>query len=75
MSDQLSHDLASLRIDRTAKPARSGRAFGVLAALATIGLFGAGVAVGYPYVEAQIFKTEVSTTSVAMISPQRARSR
>jgi HlyD family secretion protein len=69
VSDQLSHDLASLRIDRTAKPARSGRAFGVLAALATIGLFGAGVAVGYPYVEAQIFKTEVSTTSVAMISP------
>lgn len=72
MSDQLSHDLASLRIDRTPKPAGSGRAFGVIAAIVALAAVGGGVAVAYPYVEAQIFKTEIGTTSISMISPAQS---
>ncbi len=72
MADQLSQDLASLRIDRTAKPASSGKLVGVFVGALALGAAIGGVALAYPYVEAQIFKTEVSFTTVSMISPSQS---
>lgn len=71
MSDQLSSDLASLRIARDdAPPSRVGR---VLVVLALVGaLAGAGWVWGYPYVQARLFKPEVDVTQVALVSPAEA---
>lgn len=71
MPDQLSSDLASLRIDRDApRPPSSSRKLIVPAVLAV------GVAVlalyGYPRVEGALFKQEVRSTEIAMISPSQA---
>jgi RND family efflux transporter MFP subunit len=68
VSDQLSSDLASLRIDRDAPKGGSGakRALVVVALLAVVG--GAAYSV-YPRARAEIFKTEVDVTEVSMISP------
>lgn len=70
--DDLSSDLASLKIDRTS-PARGGgalgRIFGWLVALALL----CGLAVwAYPRIEAQFFKTEVKTGIIADVSPSLA---
>ena len=72
MADHLSQDLASLRIQRDAPraPRPIGRIAVVLVALA-----GAGAAVYYvalPKVTSQLFKSEVSLTEVALISPAQA---
>jgi RND family efflux transporter MFP subunit len=65
--DQLSSDLASLRIDRAA-PRASGvkRAILVLVVLAVLGAAGWAA---YPRVRGQVFRTEVATTEVALLSP------
>jgi HlyD family secretion protein len=69
-SDQLSSDLASLRIDHDAPPESRGRmrrfalyAAIVLAALAIVYF------VVYPSVRSRFFKTEVAATEIALVSP------
>jgi HlyD family secretion protein len=68
--DQLSTDLASLKIDRS--PPRSREGGGWLKWLVMLGLL-AGLVVGgiwaYPMLEAELFKTEVRTGLVLDVSP------
>ena len=72
MADQLSSDLASLRIERgsKAKPPRSWS--GPLGTIAVLAAVATGAAVGYPRVAAAIFKKEISLTEIAMLSPAQA---
>lgn len=72
MADQLSSDLASLRIERgsKAKPPRSWS--GALGTIAVLAAVATGAAVGYPRVAAAIFKKEISLTEIAMLSPAQA---
>jgi RND family efflux transporter MFP subunit len=71
MSDQLSSDLASLRIARDDPPRRGGgtllKWLAITAAIAGGGF--AFVKVGVPELEARIFKTEVRVTEVLRLSP------
>lgn len=72
-TNQLTHDLASLKIDRSsAPPPRKSAALkwsvGIVAVVALV--FGA--VRGYPYVAAKLFKTPVSVTEVALVSPSQA---
>ncbi len=67
MTDRLSSDLASLRIDRESKGGVQGKR-SVLVALAVALAVGAVWAV-YPRAKAAIYKTEVSVTEVTMLSP------
>lgn len=72
MSDQLSADLASLRIARNAPPPR-GKALTYVVVLAAIA--GAAVAVrlwAMPYAESKLFKPEVAVTEIGMVSPAQA---
>lgn len=82
-ADQLSNDLASLRIDRggsgsgTRPATRRARPPSRLPAwiLAIVLLGGVGFAAwtyGRPFVEAQFFKVEVDVTEIASISPMQA---
>lgn len=69
--DQLSSDLASLRIDRDApRPPSALRRLVVpvlvVAAVGVAGLY------AYQRLEGQLFKQEVKTTEIAMISPSQA---
>lgn len=69
--DQLSSDLASLKIDRS--PAREGGGIAKYVVwLAVLGALGGGGAYAYPRVEAEIFKTEVKTATVLDVSPSLA---
>jgi RND family efflux transporter MFP subunit len=73
MADQLSSDLAALRIERTPARRQGGGWFGRIVAVLAIG--GAGVAayvLGVPYLESKVFKTEVAVTEVALVSPAQA---
>jgi RND family efflux transporter MFP subunit len=73
IDDQLTSDLASLRIDRHPPPRSSGRVLPWLIALAVVGgLAYAGWRVA-PAVEARLFKTEISVTEVALVSPAQAQ--
>src|SRR6266540_6653176 len=69
--DQLTSDLAALKIDREERPRR-----GILRPLLILAIAGALVAVaamvGYPYMTSRIFKTEVETTEIALVSPAQA---
>ena len=71
MSDQLSSDLASLRIDRAA-PSKGGGVGRVLIFLVVLGALGAGGWAIYPRVRGEVFKTEVATTEVALVSQVQA---
>lgn len=72
MSDKLSSDLASLRIDRSA-PKGPNRGLRAALALAFVGAIGwAGFVYGKPYVESQVFKAEVAVTEIASVSPSQA---
>ena len=67
MSDPLSSDLASLRIDRTAPSSSAAkRAVVTLLVLAAVGAAGWAA---YPRIRGQVFKTEVATTEVTLLSP------
>jgi RND family efflux transporter MFP subunit len=76
MDDRIGADLASLRIDRGARPRLSGS---VRALRWALGLAVAGVAgftawhLAMPTLEAKLFKTEVAITEVALVSPAQAQ--
>ncbi|MFZ5890802.1 MAG: efflux RND transporter periplasmic adaptor subunit [Myxococcota bacterium] len=73
MSDSLSSDLASLRIDRARGPRPSGGPLKTLLALAVgAGVLGAAYVYGKPYLEAKLFKTQVDVTEIALVSPAQA---
>ena len=70
MSDQLSSDLQSLRINRGEPPTRGGRVWTLLAVLASLGVAGYAVKTyALPYATASLFKQEVALTEVSTISP------
>jgi RND family efflux transporter MFP subunit len=72
MTDQLSSDLASLKIDRTRarRPSHAlGRSLAVIAVVAVAALVYFAV---IPYVESRVFKTEVAVTEIALVSPAQA---
>jgi HlyD family secretion protein len=73
MSDQLSSDLAALKIDRVAPPSRGGP----LRLLLVLGALGGVAAAAYlyalPLLTAKVFKTEVEVTEIASVSPAQAR--
>jgi HlyD family secretion protein len=73
MADQLSSDLASLRIDRsTRNPEGKGPLRHILFVLVAAGLaFGAYVVIK-PRLEAEFFRTEVEVTEIAVVSPAQA---
>lgn len=73
MSDNLSTDLAALRIDRTRRPRGAGGPLkNVVGALIALGVLGAAYVFGKPYLEAKLFKTEVSVTEITLVSPAQA---
>lgn len=72
-SDQLSQDLASLRIDRTPKQP-SGRPIKLLLWLAVIaGVLAILFLVAYPRLKSSLFTAKVSTGEVLLISPAQAQ--
>jgi HlyD family secretion protein len=76
MNDRLASDLASLRIDRAPRPPSfsSGRVVRWVVTVAVIGVAAlAGWRVGWPLLEAKLFKTEVSFTEIALVSPAQAQ--
>src|SRR5262245_41066970 len=73
MADQLSNDLAALRIERAPAPRQGGGWLGRLLVLALLGgAAAAAYSLGVPYLEAKVFKTEVEVTEVAVVSPAQA---
>jgi RND family efflux transporter MFP subunit len=73
MSDQLSSDLASLKIDRSAPRPKGKKPLGTVVLVAVLlGAAGAGYVWGVPLVSSAIFKTEVETTEVITVSPAQA---
>jgi len=73
MSDQLSSDLASLKIDRSAPRPKGKSPIGtIVVLLVLLGAAGAGYKFGLPYLEAAVFKTEVDVTEVITMSPAQA---
>lgn len=72
MSDQLSSDLAALKIDRATRPKSSSPLKYVVVLALVGGAALAGHRFGLPYLEAQFFKTEVAITEIAQVSPAQA---
>ena len=74
MPDELSSQLASLRINRDRPtPSRGGRAWRWLLGLGVVAALGAGAYLFVaPRLEGQIFKTTVSFTEVVSVSPAQA---
>jgi RND family efflux transporter MFP subunit len=73
MSDELSSDLASLRINRNEPPARNRsalRAVSIGVGVLAVGALGA--VFGAPKVEGILFKTEVMKGEITLISPAQA---
>lgn len=71
MSDQLSSDLASLRINRDAPPS-SGLAKKLVVPVLVVVALGAAGYFGFQKLESSIMKQEVKTTEVVIISPSQA---
>jgi HlyD family secretion protein len=72
MPDQLSSDLASLKIDRSARPKGKSPITVVVTALLLLAALAAAYRFGLPYLEAAVFKTEVEVTEVITVSPAQA---
>jgi RND family efflux transporter MFP subunit len=75
MNDQLSNDLAALRIVRDEKPRSSAwlKRLAIVAALGGLGT--AAYLYGVPAVEQRVFKTEVELTQILAVSPTEAESK
>lgn len=71
MSDQLSADLASLRIDRSVKPRRTWLRVGLWVAGVGAVLW-AVVTFAVPALQARFFRTEVEVTEISSVSPTQA---
>jgi HlyD family secretion protein len=73
MSDQLSSDLASLKIDRSAPRPKGKSPLGtIVVVLVLLGAAAAAYKFALPYLEAAVFKTEVDVTEVITMSPAQA---
>ncbi|HEX6272567.1 MAG TPA: efflux RND transporter periplasmic adaptor subunit [Polyangiaceae bacterium] len=72
MADQLSSDLAALRIDRASPPPRGNLVTRVLVVGAVLGGAAAAYAFGMPLLEAKLLKPEVEATEIAVVSPAQA---
>ena len=74
MSDQLSADLNSLRIQRDEPPrsSGSGAAGRVVIWLLILGALGGGGAWAWPRLQSRVFKTDVRTMEVRTVSPTQA---
>jgi HlyD family secretion protein len=73
MSNTLSSDLASLKIDRDAKPRQGGGPLRTIVVwLVLIGVAIAAYVVARPYLESKFFKTEVAISEIASLSPAQA---
>ncbi len=71
MSDPLLSDLASLKIDRSERPPRRSW-LSIVAAFCAVGALGVGAFYGYRRLAPSVFKTEVATTEVLLVSPAQA---
>jgi multidrug efflux pump subunit AcrA (membrane-fusion protein) len=71
--DQLSQDLASLKIDRGPKPSGRRGSVLVVAVLVVVALGAIGYYVVYPRVRSALFTTEVKTGQIVLVSPAQAR--
>jgi RND family efflux transporter MFP subunit len=71
--DQLSHDLASLKIDRSAPPAGRPWLRPVVALAVIAGLAGAGYAFGYRKLRSTLATPEVKLGEVALVSPVQSQ--
>jgi RND family efflux transporter MFP subunit len=72
MADQLSNDLAALRIDRATPPRRGNLLARLLVGFGVLGAAVAAYKLGVPYLEAKVFKPEVEVTEIALVSPAQA---
>ncbi|WP_437895583.1 efflux RND transporter periplasmic adaptor subunit [Sorangium sp. So ce124] len=72
MSDQLSSDLASLRIQRDVDPDRRSPLRTALVAAVVLAAVAGAAAFALPRAQSAIFKAEVTTTEVALVSPAQA---
>ncbi len=72
MSDQLSADLASLKIQREEKPRRSGGWWRWPLALVLCAALAFGVRMALPIMKAKLFQTEIEVTEVSLVSPAQA---
>ncbi|WP_437762169.1 efflux RND transporter periplasmic adaptor subunit [Sorangium sp. So ce281] len=72
MSGQLSSELASLRIQRDVTPERRSPLRAVLVAAVALAAVAGAAVFALPRVQSGIFKTEVTTTEVALVSPAQA---
>lgn len=70
--DELSSDLASLKIDRSPPAERNGSWIKWVVVLAVLGGVAAAGVHLYPQLEAQVFKTEVKTGVITDVSPSLA---
>ncbi|MBI3206618.1 MAG: efflux RND transporter periplasmic adaptor subunit [Myxococcales bacterium] len=72
MSDRLSNDLASLKLDRSAPGEGSGWLRRALWVVGLAGVLGAGYFVALPRIEARVFKPEVGVTEITTITVAQA---
>ena len=68
----LTSDLASLKIQREEDPNRPKWGKIVLFGALALGAASAAAFVGYPALEARVFKTEVAVTEISTVSPAQA---
>lgn len=75
MSDQLTNDLASLRISRDESPPSSGWIKRILVVALIAGAIAAAWIYGKPYLETRVFKEEVESTQIVTVSPSQAQAK
>lgn len=74
MADQLSSDLASLRIDRDRpRPRRAGAVARAVLGLTLVGGVVAGGVIAWPHLEARVFRTDVEVGEIVSVSPAQSQ--